>query len=348
MVGTKYQTLGGTDALPTEYVMGTRKPYVPRGDVTICFGPGKVGKGRLTAWFIKQVVADGGTVVGAWPEDHPEEQLRPRLDAAGLTEDELDRVINITRLPNTGRFKLSADLTHVGHLPLLREEILPELAADGHDVRLLVLDPLAALVGWGSIQTNAGARRAVEPIQDMCMDTGIACWLVAHTTKAGVLQGSAGLLQAVRLAYRLSKDRNDPTVKILSVEEANNLPEQEDIRFKIEDYEQGNAKVVFLDQAYIDRHHRSWRTPIYKAVLVTPDGKTRELGVFSDLDKAKLMCSAQPETPGPALTWKQHKRADGAVDMFTITAPFMYAGQPHACGISDVVKVKPLTASMVA
>ena len=91
---------------------------IPRGDVTLLFGDaGKVGKGRLTAWIIKQVTSQGGSVVVVLPEDHPQEQVKPRLIAAGLTPTEQSRVINLTRVEG-GRFKLSADLTHDGSASL--------------------------------------------------------------------------------------------------------------------------------------------------------------------------------------------------------------------------------------
>jgi predicted ATP-dependent serine protease len=347
VTSTKYQTVADTDALPTEYLLGDRLPKVPRGDVTVMFGDGGTGKGRLNAWMIKRVTADGGTVVGVWPEDHPNEQVRPRLEAAGLTDEEMGRVVNLTRLPGSGRFKISADITHAGDMPLLREQVLPDLAADGHDVRMLIIDPLAAVVGWGSIQTNAGARRAVEPIQDLCADTGIAGLIVAHTTKEGILQGSAGLLQAVRLAYKVSRDRNDPEIRVIHADKANNLPAQEDLMFRLEDDDNGNAKVVFLDTLYVEAKQRQWRTPIFRAVLAGPEG-TRELGRFTDVKDAVLTAAAQPETPGPALTWHQHVRADKTIDMYTISASFMMHGNPYAVAVSDMVKARPLTAQSAA
>lgn len=329
MANTKYQSMRDTDALPTEYLLDGA-PLVPRGDVSILYGAGEAGKGRLTHWMVKQVVAAGGTVVGCWPEDHANEQLRPRLDAAGLTEDELDRVINITRYGG-GRWKLSADTTHAGSVPLLREEILPALAKDGHDVRMLVLDPIAAMVGYGSIQSNAGARRAVEPIQDLCMDTGVAGWIVGHTTKAGELQGSAGFEQVARVIYKLSKDRIDPSVRVLTVEKGNNLPPTADLRFTIEGAVNGNARAVIMDGSEISRRQRSWRKPSYfahtavstpgLAPVATPIG----LG-FTDLDSAVQACQVTHggelsgwHTVKPGTVATKTTRNDGTVVSFAIT-----------------------------
>lgn len=319
MASQKYTSMRDTDALPTEYLLDGA-PLVPRGDVSILFGEGEAGKGRLTHWMVKQVTQAGGTVVGAWPEDHANEQLRPRLDAAGLTDDELDRVINITRYGG-GRWKLSADTTHDGHVPLLREEILPDLRKDGHDVRMLVLDPLAALIGWGSIQTNAGARRAVEPIQDLCQDTGIAAWIVGHTVKSGELQGSAGLEQVARVIYRLAKDKVDPTVRVLSVEKGNNLPPTAELRFTIQGTGNGNARAVILTPDEIERRQRAWRKPSYTAAVgITAPGQptvTRPIGKgFTGLKEAQLACSADEAAPGPFLDgWKPFTRPGDTPDL---------------------------------
>ena len=125
---------------------------------------------------------------------------------------------------------------------------------------MIVFDPIAAVVGFGSIQSNAGARRLLEPIQDLCQDTGIAGVVVAHTVTGGKLQGSYGL-QAARLVYRVAKDRNNPTVRVISVDKTNNLPPGEDLRFVIEGDGAGHMRVVMLDQAEQDRRNKSWRKP---------------------------------------------------------------------------------------
>ncbi len=117
------------------------------------------------------------------------------------------------------RFKLSADGKHEGDLGQLRA-LVDELERMGRNPRLVILDPLAALVGWGTISTNQGARRLIEPLQNMARETGVAAVVVAHSLKSGVLQGSAGLQQAARLVYRVSRDKDNPAYRVLSVDRA--------------------------------------------------------------------------------------------------------------------------------
>ena len=65
---------------------------------------------------------------------------------------------------------------------------------------------------WGTIGTNAGVRRLLEPIDDLCQDFGISNVMVAHPVSGGKLQGSMGFAQAARLVYRVAIDPGNPTV----------------------------------------------------------------------------------------------------------------------------------------
>ena len=251
---TAYTSFAAIEPLPTEYLLAGH-PKIPRGDVTLFYGDGSLGKGRMLWSFIAEVVNAGGTVITVLPEDHPNEQAAVRLRAAGVSDP--SKVIDLTRLPGGGRLKLSADTTHDGDVGHLRQAV-DELTEAGHQVRLLVIDPLAAVVGWGSISTNAGARRLVEPLQDLAMTTGIAVCVVAHTVKSGVLQGSAGLQQALRLVYKITKDPSNPMLRILHADKANNIL-AEDLKFTVEEDDAGLVRVVWLDRAEQDRRHRSWR-----------------------------------------------------------------------------------------
>ena len=261
-----YTSFADVEPLQIEYLLEGH-PRIPRGDVTLVFGEGSVGKGRMICSFIAEVVNSGGTVITVLPEDHLNEEAAPRMRAAAGVSD-LSKVIDMTRLPGGARFKLSADTRHDGDAGLLRQAI-GELAGEGHDVRLVVIDPLAACVGWGSINTNAGARRLVEPLQDLAQSTGVSVIVVAHSVKSGVLQGSAGLSQALRLVYRVSKDPANPMLRVLHAEKANNLV-AEDLRFTVEQDELGRVRVVWLDRREMDRRNKSWRTPPSPAVVPAP------------------------------------------------------------------------------
>ena len=69
----------------------------------------------------------------------------------------------MNRTASGERFKLSATPRHPGHLPELRAAI-GQLRADGRNPRLLVIDPLGACIGEGTILTSKGARHLVESL----------------------------------------------------------------------------------------------------------------------------------------------------------------------------------------
>lgn len=260
-------------------------PYLPYGDMALFFGPGSLGKGRMLCSIIASTVRGEpvGTsttagppadVIVIFPEDKAGEQVAWRLRAAGLTErEDLARVHDLTRLPDGSRFKLSAAPRHPGHLGRLRA-LIGELRDSGGNPRLVIIDPLAAVLGWGTMATNAGARQLVEPLQDMADETGVAVVAVGHTTKAGVLQGSAGLMQALRLVYRVGEDPLNTAHRVISAEKANNLPpDTGDLRFTIAEDDGGNPRVIWLDRAAIDEQRRGWRD----AFAAAPAAATRPL-----------------------------------------------------------------------
>ena len=278
---TAFTTFDMIDPLPTEPLW---PGFWPRGEVVGWYGEGGLGKGRAELDLAARITRGDpmpfctgrtrpGSVILVLPEDHPSEQVRPRLDAAGA---DVSRVVDMTKLATGSRFKLSATMTKDGDIGQLREaiETLRAMCAgcrgmmsggvcpgcggtEDMNPRLVIIDPLSAVIGWGSISTVAGARRAIEPLQDVAQNTGVTILLVMHSTKAGVLQGSAGIKQALRLLYKITKDVN-PMVRVIGLEKGNNQGETPDAKFTLEDSAEG-VKVIWLDRAEQDRRARSWR-----------------------------------------------------------------------------------------
>jgi AAA domain len=274
-----------------ETLLLSERPYLPYGDVSLVYGPGSLGKGRMVMSFIADVTrgwpvgldesADApGDVVVILPEDKPGEQVRERLEAAGAN---LTRVFDLTRLDSGTRFKFSAKVGTPGDLPVLaafiallqrsctcgakfpdRPSMLAHAAGSQHaprNPRLVVIDPITATIGEGTMQTNKGARAFVEPLQDLADATGVHVLLVAHPTKAGVLQGSGALADALRLVYRVERDDLNSDHRILRPVKANNLPPQlsGDLRFTILEDAQGRPRVVWLDRDATAKAGEDWR-----------------------------------------------------------------------------------------
>lgn len=322
--------------LATEWLWDKR---IPLGDLTLMFGEGGCGKGRMLIDLAARVTrgdgmplcADGdepGSVVLILPEDDPHEQVAPRLHAAGA---DLGRCFDLTRLEGGSRFKLSADGKTPGPIGHLRA-LIDQLRADGMNPRLVIIDPLAAVLGAGTINTNQGARRLVEPLQDLAKNCGIAIMAVAHTVKSGQLQGSAGLPQTLRTVYRISRDPDNVAQRRLGLDKSNNLPEMEDVRYTITEDQDGRVVVKWLDRAALDAQRQGWRDELaarrarkeppaapgrpktsamtYRAVMTVSGRGTTMLGKgIADERFARMLCEATPHAMalGTPLLWAERR-----------------------------------------
>lgn len=323
---------------------------LPRADMTLLYGRGGIGKGRLTHSLIARVTEGGGDVVGAWAEDKPDEQVRARLEAAGADP---AHVWNITRLGDGTRFKLSAAERHEGHISLLRA-FMSRLADMGRDPRLIILDPVSALVGWGTIQTVAGARRFVEPVQDLADTTGAAVLGIGHPRKDGKLQGSEGLRDALRVIYEVSVDPINAAYRVITMEKGNDLASAADgLRFTITSGPEGRPRVEWVTRESMDAERAAWRdrltattrTPVaplaggmldapvrlaragtWPASCMTSAGAPVPLGSHHPAEEAaKGACVAHAGEP---LTWKRSATMPGTWiatssrrDGYSVSAP---------------------------
>ncbi len=294
---------------------------LPRADVTLAFGQGAIGKGRMTWAVIAAVTNAGGDVIVVLPEDKEDEAMAERGRAAGA---DMTRVWNMTKLPGSAaRFKLSAAERHEGHIGYLRG-FIETLKANGRKPRLVVIDPVSAVVGWGTMLQVAGARRLVEPLQDMADQTGVAVLCIGHATKDGKLAGSAGLAQALRLVYRVSVDPVNSACRVITVEKANNLPPGVDgLRFTITADERGRARVEWLGKEAADRQRTAWReedtTPVaparmaarggsYMAAFAPHGGPAVTLGAHPTPAAAESACRGHAGEP---LTWRPSRTQEG-------------------------------------
>lgn len=234
---------------PLDTLLLSQRPYLPYGEVSLFYGSGSLGKGRMVQSIIAAVTNgepvgldtstedEAGDVIAILPEDKQGESAVKRLIAAGAR---LERVWDMTRAADGSRFKLSALPGRPGHLPELRAAV-EYLRAQGRNPRLVVIDPLGACIGEGTILTSRGARYLVESLQDFAESAGVCVIVVAHPVSGGKLQGSWALEQALRSVFRISRDEADPELRVLSSVKGNDVPPElaADIRFTVTDGPQG-------------------------------------------------------------------------------------------------------------
>jgi AAA domain len=204
---------------------------IPAGEVTLLAGPCGVGKSFVTADIAGRVSrgdpmpgeVDGqapGSVILVSAEDDASSATSWRLRAARA---DLGKVHDMTLLEDGEPFELPDSL------PVLRRAI--DLVGD---VRLVVLDPLAALAAV-PISSNVTVRRAIiTPLRALARDTGAAIVLIHHVTKSGKVAGSQGLMDGLRQVLTVTKSEDDPRVRMLHSEKSNlaadDLP---DVRYVI-------------------------------------------------------------------------------------------------------------------
>ncbi len=222
--------------------------WVLRRHVTILVAPGGTGKGLLTIDMAARVTRGGtfpgedpeavhepANVILVAPEDDPNEAVAHRLKAANA---DLTRVYNLTVLPDGSPFNLPDSV------PLLRQAM-----EDIGDVALVIIDPLYACVSK-PVTTNAAARRVTGPLERLANQTGCAIVLTHHTVKSGATAGAKGLTDSVRCVLRIDRPRDAGGVviggdssRVLSVEKANVLSDEETLRYVISGEGNGTALV---------------------------------------------------------------------------------------------------------
>jgi putative DNA primase/helicase len=149
----------------------------PLGKVSVLAGPPGNGKSLVTLDLAARVsrgsdLPDGamaplGSALLVSSEDDPSDTIRPRLEAAGA---DLSRVHELH--VEHGWLSLRDDVSAL-------EAKISELA----EVRLVVLDPLAAFLGGADSYANADMRQLLGPLCELAARTGVALLAVSHLNK---------------------------------------------------------------------------------------------------------------------------------------------------------------------
>lgn len=197
--------------------------WVQQGGVTYIAGDGGVGKSFLTADWAARITrglplpgTDGestepGSVILISAEDDPNMSMAYRLRAANA---DLSRVYDMTD-----------DFTVPDGLASLRDDI-----AEIGDVKMVVIDPLAAVLGTvpgtrrqlALTSGNATLRRAMSmPLERFARSTGVAVVVIHHTVKSGRTAGSKAITDAARQVLRITRSSQDERIRVITVDKTN-------------------------------------------------------------------------------------------------------------------------------
>jgi putative DNA primase/helicase len=216
------------------------------GKLTLVAGDPGLGKSFLTLDMASRVSTGKG-----WPdrrgesftpggvvllsaEDGVADTIRPRLDAAGADVDRIVALEAIRSVGDNGResartFDLSRDL------PALEAAI-----QSVEDCRLVVIDPVTAYLGGVDSHKNAEMRGLLAPLGAIAERHRVAMVAVTHLNKSGGgpaiyrAMGSLAFAAAARAAWAVSKDKDDPSRRLLLPIKNNIAPDTGGVAYRIE------------------------------------------------------------------------------------------------------------------
>ena len=218
--------------------------YIPVGNPVLFAAAGGTGKGMLFCLIIAYLVLglpfpnedqalrrDPCRVVYiAGTEDDPFEDLAPRLRAAiayAVAEFGLDPALS----EESGAVRLIHDLSEwkdgspfevPGDMGRLLTEVGKLNRLGGPPVGLVVIDPLAALLGeHDHITSVRSARKVMRGIKQFARQADVALGIIHHLTKDGKVSGSPAVVDALRLAYMVERTKDDPELRVIRPVKAN-------------------------------------------------------------------------------------------------------------------------------
>lgn len=162
---------------------------IPLGKLTTLDGDPCLGKSLLALDIAARVstgrempdgtpgIAGGAGVVLIAPEDGLADTIHPRLQRAGA---DLSRIISISTLPTAN--PRTGDIYKLAFR--LPNDLDTLLEATRHvRAKLVIIDPLIAILGNKSTYKDTEVRIALEPLQMLIEHFGAACLMIGHPTK---------------------------------------------------------------------------------------------------------------------------------------------------------------------
>ena len=229
------------------------------GRVTLLAGDPGLGKSLVTlavaaavsrgmAWPLGGARAPVGDVLLLSGEDDPADTVRPRLDAAGA---------NVSRITLIGAVKGTDDKGRSTSTPFTLADGLDAIAKKLRELpecRLMVIDPLSVYYGETDSHKNNETRALLAPLGDLARETDIAILAVEHLNKSAGraalhrVQGSIGLVGAVRAAWLVAKDQASPQRRLVLPMKNNLARDNSGLAYTIAAAENG-APVVLWESA---------------------------------------------------------------------------------------------------
>ncbi len=197
------------------------------GKLTMIAGDPGLGKSLVTAnlatsvskgylWPVDNLQAPIGDVILLSAEDDPADTIKPRLEAMGADCRRIHIIEAIQGSVDEGdevaqhMFSFKRDIG-----------VLGDLLTTLPDCKLVIIDPVSAYLDSTDSNNNSDIRGLLAPLAELASKHKVAIVLVTHLNKnsGGVasyrVMGSLAFTAAVRAAYIVSKDQNDPKRRLV-------------------------------------------------------------------------------------------------------------------------------------
>ncbi len=188
-------------------------------------------------------MAPRGSVLILSAEDDPADTIRPRLDALDADPSRI-HILQAVR-DSSGSGAVVERMPRLNDLPVLAEAI--ERVGD---VKLLIIDPIAAYLGSDvDSHKNSDIRALLAPLAAIAGRYGIAIVGVSHLNKSqgGAIyrtMGSLAFTAAARAVWCVTKDPQDEHRRLVLPIKNNIGPDQGGLAYQIED-DRGQARIVW-------------------------------------------------------------------------------------------------------
>lgn len=338
--------------------------YIPVGSPVVYAARGETGKGMLFCANAARVVLglpfpnedqsirrEPGRVVWVTGlgEDDPFEDMAPRLRAAiahAVREFGLDPALAEEQ---TGAIRYVHDLsTWKDDSPVTLPADCPRIIAEigkinaqsakegGPPVVMMVADSLSALLSEGyTIDSRQGARRVMAKLSSFARRADVAMPVIHHLTKDGKVAGSPAVLDALRLAFIIERDKVNEDVRTV-VRHKSNISAAQPLRYIITGHGPGtHAEFVNAEDDRADRVSAAQKvsTPAagsMRARLAAAQAEDREGGPFRVVRSTQAPGEPRP-TRGPLgglYATRSEARAAAVSDAGTVLAWERVEGSP--------------------